>query len=65
MHGTFPREIPKSRSKTNFRLPSAGLAFAAMPILVAVVVALLRFGSGITIADILQLLADAAAAAPL
>jgi hypothetical protein len=65
MHGTFPREIPKSRSKTAFRLPSAGLVFAAMPLLVAVVVALLRFGSSITIADILKLLADAAAAAPL
>jgi hypothetical protein len=66
MHGTFPPRDPAGRS---FPLDVASirvaLAFAAMPLIIATIAAILRFGAGVTASDILDIFVAATLAAPL
>jgi len=66
MHGTFT--IPR-REQVSFAadVPSlyVCLAFAAMPFVLAMVVAWIEFGTGLTVDNLLDILRDASNAAPL
>jgi hypothetical protein len=66
MHGTFPSRGTAGRS---FQLDTASigvaLGFAAMPLIIATIAAILRFGSAVTASDILDILVAATLAAPL
>ena len=65
MHGTFPLPRPQGRNphppEILTILPS--LMFAAMPLAIAALAALLRFGSAVKASDILDILVQAALAA--
>jgi hypothetical protein len=65
MHGTFPLPRPQGRNSHPPQiltiLPS--LMFAAMPLAIAALAALLRFGSAVKASDILDILVQAALAA--
>lgn len=65
MHGTFPNEGPGHRSSTDFGSLWTGLAFAALPLLLAVAVAMFRFGGNMTLDNILEILRDASLATPM
>ena len=68
MHGTFPtpnREYLGYRSATDIDSLWLCLGVAAMPVLLATAVAIFRFGSNITVGNILDVLSAAAVAAPL
>jgi hypothetical protein len=66
MHGTFPRHELEGRSST-LEIGSlfVGLAFATIPLIIATLMALLRFGSAVTVADIVGILVTATSLAPL
>jgi hypothetical protein len=66
MHGTFPRHKSEGRSST-LEVSSllVGLAFAIIPLIMATLAALLRFGSAVTVADIVGILVTATSSAPL
>lgn len=68
MHDTFPtlnREYLQHRSATDFGSFWLCLGVAAMPVLLATAVAMFRFGSNMTVGNIVDVLSAAAAAAPL
>jgi hypothetical protein len=69
MHGTFPETLPKRASPpetedwwTGF---GTSFAFASIPLVLATLVAIFRFGSKVTLADIVDLLVTATSAAPM
>jgi hypothetical protein len=69
MHGTFPERFPKRTPLPDgidpwIRLGSS-LAIASIPFALAIVVALLRFGSKATVADVVNVLVTATTAAPM
>jgi hypothetical protein len=65
MHGTFPRRVPENKPESKIGAMWTSLAFAAIPLVAAIGIALLRFGSKTTLAKILGVLAAATAAAPM
>jgi len=66
MHGTFPRHESEGLSSTlEVRSLYVGLAFATIPVIIATLAALLRFGSAVTVADIVGILVTASSSAPL
>ena len=69
MHGTFPERLPKRT-----RLPEAidpwtgfgtSFAFALIPLVLATLVAIFRFGSKVTLANIVDVLVAATSATPM
>jgi hypothetical protein len=59
MHGTFPPRSPQHRPRPDLGSFWTSLAFAAMPMIVAAVVAAIRFGSAVTVGDIIEILVAA------
>jgi hypothetical protein len=65
MHGTFPpgyRRPPQARDAGSLW---TGFAFAALPWVIAAIVAVLRFGTGITPGDILDIIVSSTLVAQL
>ena len=66
MHGTFPPRGPAGRSfQLDIGSTCVALAFAAMPLIIATIAAIVRFGSGVTASNVLDILVAATLAAPL
>ena len=69
MHGTFPETLPKRASppETEDSWTGFGIsfAFASLPLVLATLVAIFRFGSKVTLADIVDTLVTATSAAPM
>jgi len=69
MHGTFPERLPKRTPPREAIHPlttfGTCLAFASIPLVLATAVAILRFGSKVSIAKIVGVLVIATSAAPL
>jgi hypothetical protein len=63
MHGTFPKRIPEHKPDSAIGAMWTSLAFAAIPLIVAIGVTLLRFGTKTTLGNILEVLAAATTAA--
>jgi hypothetical protein len=59
MHGTFPSRSPQHPPRPDLGSFWTSLAFAAMPVIIAAVVATLRFGSAVTVGDIVEILVAA------
>jgi hypothetical protein len=64
MHGTFPLQRPRESVSTIASL-RIGLAFAAMPLVIATIAAILKFGSAVRASDIVDILVAATLGAPL
>ena len=69
MHGTFPERLPKRTFLPEAIDPwtglSTSLAFASIPLVLAIVAAVLRFGSNATFANVVDVLVTATTAAPM
>ena len=69
MHGTFPETFPEQASppETNDWWTGFGTSFAiaSIPLVLATLVAIFRFGGKVTLADVVDLLVMATSAAPM
>jgi hypothetical protein len=65
MHGTFPKRAPEQRPRQQAADLWTCLAFASIPLGLAIVAAVLRFGSDATLANVVDVLVAASAAAPM
>ena len=64
MQGTFPRLIDKERKARSASLWS-GVAFAALPLIIVLLVALVKCGREVTLPNVVEVLYTATIAAPL
>jgi hypothetical protein len=69
MHGTFPERLPKRTTLPEAIDPWTGFgtsfAIALIPLVLATLVAIFRFGSKVTLANIVDVLVAATSAAPM
>jgi hypothetical protein len=65
MHGTFPRRIDKERGKARAASLWSGVAFAALPLIIVLLVALMKCGREVTLPNVVEVLYTATTAASL
>jgi hypothetical protein len=65
VHGTFPRRFDDERGSARAAWSWSGAAFAALPLIIALLAAVVTYGRGVTLLDIVEVLHRAATAAPL
>jgi hypothetical protein len=64
MHGTFPPIAPLREPNSPIASLYVSLAFAAIPLVLATILAAIRFGSAVSASDLLEILRAAALATP-
>jgi len=65
MRGTLPRRIDKERRKARSASLWSGVAFAALPLIIVLLVALVKCGRGVTLPNVVEVLYTATTAASL
>jgi hypothetical protein len=65
VHGSFPRRFEEERGKARAASLWSGVAFAALPLIMALLVALVKSGREVTLLDVVEVLYTATTAAPL